>query len=121
MINIALALIILGIAMYISIEIVNFIFNIAHLAKSPDMRSPNLQRQSILERLISSAGEYLQWSSFSTHQEQIANSINASEMEMSAVCSEVATNIEGIEEGLQVLAESAGEHIITAIDNLSNA
>ena len=122
MVNIVIAFIILWIGMYISIKIVNLIFFGSHQSsQSPNRRSPNRQEQSWLARLVESTLEYLQWASLSPYHENIAHAASASEIEVSAVCSEAAINVEGIEEGLQAVVESAGEHIVTAIEGLSNA
>ena len=61
--------------------------------------------------------EYVQWGSFSTNS---VNPVHVCEIEADAVCTEVSASVEGLEEEIQAVVESAGEHIVSAIECLSS-
>ncbi|MGD1920842.1 MAG: hypothetical protein ACFCAD_19345 [Pleurocapsa sp.] len=78
------------------------------------------QDKSLWKRIIEAALEYLQWTNLSASNVNALHSINPCEIELEAVSGEAGGNIEGIEESISAIAESVGENIATAIENLSN-
>ena len=118
MVSALAAFLILWIAMYLSIKIINFIFAISNLSSQPKATLfQKTEDKNWWERIIEASLEYLQWTDFSDSK---ANSVSACEIEVGAVCGEVVANIEGLEEGIGAIVESTGEQIFSAIAELIN-
>ena len=111
MTNIAIAFAILAGAMYLAFRTVDAISARFNLFPK-QYKSP-----SKTEQVIESVADGLQLAEYSTYNHQ---AIASCEIEAGAVCSEVANNAEGLAEGIQILAESTGEHVSAIIEGLSH-
>jgi hypothetical protein len=114
MINTFLAFVLLLIAMYSAIKVLNVIFARFNLLPKPDIIRP----QSNVDQAVETLANTFQVVELSTIN---VPAINTGEIEAGAgaVCSKVVTNAEGLAEGLQALAESAGETLTTLMEGLS--
>ena len=118
MIKTILALTIVCGSMFATIKVLDFIFALWRILP----QSPEVRHKSIRSRIIEAILEAFEWSNFSTNNTTSINGIgNTCEIEASAACDRVAADFEGLEEGIQAAIESAGEHIINAIEGLSNS
>ena len=110
MINIVIAFIVLAGAMYLAFRTVDAI------SVRYNLFPKRYRSHSKTERVIESVADGLQFAEYSTYGDRAIASCE----EVGVVCSEVANNAEGLAEGIQVLAESAGEHVATIIESLSH-
>jgi hypothetical protein len=114
MINTFLAFVLLSIAMYLAIKVLNVVvFARFNLLPKPEVIKPQSNAEQVVETLVNS----LQIAEFSSGN---VLGINAGENEAEAVYSEVVTHTEGLVEGVQAISESAGEHLTTMMESLSN-
>lgn len=113
MINTFLAFVLLSIAMYLAIKVLNVVFARFNLLPAPEAVRPQSATEQTVETLVNS----LQIAEFSSGN---VLGMNLGENEAEAVYSEVVTHTEGLVEGVQAIAESAGEHLTTMMESLSN-
>lgn len=113
MINIFLAFVLLSIAMYLAIKVLNVVFARFNLLPAPEVIKP----QSATEQTVETLANSLQIAEFSPGN---VLGMNRGENEAEAVYSEVVTHTEGLVEGVQAIAESAGEHLTTMMESLAN-
>jgi hypothetical protein len=113
MINTFLAFVLLSIAMYLAIKVLNIVFARFPILPAPEVIKPQSARERTVETLVDS----LQIAEFSSGN---VLGMNTGENEAEAVCSEVATHTEGLVAGATAIAESAGEHLTTMMEGLSH-
>jgi hypothetical protein len=114
MINTFLAFVMLLIAMYLAIKVLNVIFIRFNLLPAPEIIN---KPQSNAEQAIETLANSLQVVEiFPIH----VRAINSGEIEAGAISHEAVTTAESLVEGVQTLAESAGEHLTTMMESLSN-
>lgn len=116
--NIFLAFMILSIAMYLAIKVVNVVNARFNLLPKPDKIRPQTKTEIVGETVangLAQAGELGEFPSLNVHQ-----AVNPGEIDPGAVASEVVTNAEGLAEGVQALVESAGETLTTLVEGLSH-
>ena len=111
MINIVIAFVILAGAMYLAFKSVDAI------SARFNLFPRQYKSQSKTEQLVESFADSLQLAEYSTYNHQ---AIASCEIEAGAVCNEVVNNTEGLAEGIQILAESTGEHVSAIIEGLSH-
>jgi hypothetical protein len=104
MINTFLAFVLLSI-------VLNVVFARFNLLPKPEVIKPQSNAEQAVETLANS----LQIAEFSS-----GNVLGINTGENEAVYSEVVTHTEGLVEGVQAIAESAGEHLTTMMESLSN-
>lgn len=114
MINTFLAFVLLSIAMYLAIKVINVINGRFNLLPQPDIIRP----QSKTEIAVEALGESLSLGEFSSIN--VHHAVNPEEIDVGAIGSEVVTNSEGLAEGVQALAESAGETLTALVEGLSH-
>jgi hypothetical protein len=118
MINTFLAFVILSIAMYLAIKVVNVVNARFNLLPKPDKIRPQTKTEATVETLVNGlaqAGEIGDFPSINVHQ-----AVNPGELDAGAVARGVVTNAEGLAEGVQALVESAGETLTTLVEGLSH-
>jgi hypothetical protein len=113
MINIFLAFVLLSIAMYLAIKVLNVVFVRFNLLPKPEVIRP----QSSAEQVIDTAIDSLQLAEPSPIH---VPAINPGQIEPGAISHAVVNTAESLVEGAQALAESAGEHLTTMIEGLSH-
>jgi hypothetical protein len=113
MINTFLAFVLLSIAMYLAIKILNVIFARFNLLPKPEVIKPQSRAEQVLDTVVDS----LQLAEPSPLH---VPAINPGEIEPGAISHEVINTAESLVEGAQALAESAGEHLTTMIEGLSH-
>jgi hypothetical protein len=83
----------------------------------PEVIKPQSKTQTLVDSVLTSLAP----GEFSTNN---IHAINGCEVEASAVCSEVATNAEGLAQGLEAVVKSAeeyiGEHISAIMEGFSS-
>ena len=99
-------------AMFIAVKAVDLLFRWLNFAPKQEGIQPSKPEQ-ITGRVIDS----LQLAEYSPHH---VSAVSSCEIEAGAVCDEIANSAEGLVEGIQALAESAGEHASTIIEGLSS-
>ncbi|MFM2313226.1 MAG: hypothetical protein RLZZ04_2502 [Cyanobacteriota bacterium] len=113
MINIFLAFVILTVAMYLAIKVVNVINARFNLLPKPDVIRPQSNKEQTVETLINSL-QVVELSPIN------APAINTGEFGTGAINDEVVNTTESLVEGVQTLAESAGETLTTLMEGLSH-
>ncbi|MGL5835194.1 MAG: hypothetical protein ACRC1Z_18480 [Waterburya sp.] len=117
MINIFLAFMILSIAMYLAIKVVNLVNARFNILPKPD----KIRTQTKIDIAVETSANSLQvveLGEFSSPN--IFHTVNPGEIDAGTVASEVVTNAEGLAEGVQTLVESAGETLTTLVEGLSH-
>jgi hypothetical protein len=118
MINIFLAFVILTVAMYLAFKVLDVTNTRFNLLPKPDMIRPQTKTEIAVETSINGlaqAGDLGEFPSLNVH-----STVNPGEVDPEAIYSEVVTSAEGLAEGVQALAESAGETLTILIEGLSH-
>jgi hypothetical protein len=113
MINAFLAFVLLSVAMYLAINVFNFINARFNLLPKPDVISSPNKAEQIVETVVDS----LQVVEISPIH---LPAVNSGEIEAGAISHEVVNTAESLVEGVQALAESAGGHLTTMLEGLSH-
>ena len=111
MTNIVIAFIILAGAMYLAFRTVDAI------SARFNLFPKRYKSQGKTEQVIESVADGLSVAEYTTYNHQAIASCG---MAAETVCNEAAYHAEGVAEGMQVLVESAGEHIAAAIEGLAH-
>jgi hypothetical protein len=114
MINIFLAFVLLSVAMYLAIKVLNVINARFNLLPAPDVIKPQSNAEQIVDALADSFQVVGEIPPIHVHAS------NSGEIEAGAISHGVVTTAENLVEGVQALAESAGEHLTTMIEGLSH-
>jgi hypothetical protein len=116
MLDLLLAFILLSVAIYLAIKVLDIVFARFNLLPKPDITKPQSKTDIAIETLGNGFAQIGEFPSIDAH-----HAVNVGDFDAGAVTSEVVTNAEGLAEGVQALAESAGETLTTLfIEGLSN-
>jgi len=113
MINTFLAFVLLSIAMYLAIKVLNVVFARFNLLPAPDLVRPRNNAEQVVETIADSF-QVVELSPIHVP------AINSGEIEAGAISHEVVNTAESLVEGVQALAESAGGHLTTMMEGLSH-
>jgi hypothetical protein len=118
MTNLFLAFILLSVAIYLALKVLDLVFARFNILPKPDINRPQSKTDIAIETLGNSFAQIGEFPSIDAHH--AVNAANVGDFDAGAVASEVLTNAEGLAEGVQALAESAGETLTILIEGLAN-
>jgi hypothetical protein len=111
--NTFLAFVLLSGGMYLARKLLNLIFARFKLLPQPDVIRPQSKTEIAFETLENSPLSVAEFPSLDAHY-----AVNAGDLDAGGIGSEVVTNVEGLAEGVQALAESAVENLSAVASGL---
>ena len=116
MVKIIIAFTILAGSLYVAFAAVDFLLKLWRILPQPTIVDNPSKKEQIIEAFLESLNIW----ELSSNPSAAINSVSSCEIEVGAACSEVVANVEGLESGVSAIVESTGEHLVTAIENISN-